>query len=153
MARCSVIHAMKSHLTALTIAMSACTIPAQESQKTAAAAEAKNGVKHVDAEGAKKLLDEAAAKKDGSVIVLDVRTPEEFKAGHIEGAKNVDFMGDKFAGEVAKLDKSKTCIVHCQAGGRSTRSLETLIKLGFKSIVHLDGGISGWQKAKLPVTK
>lgn len=133
--------------------MSALTVTAQETKKPAAAAEAKDGVKHVDAEGAKKLIDESAAKKDGKVVVLDVRTPEEYKATHIEGAVNIDFHDDKFAGEVAKLDKSKTYIVHCQGGGRSSRSLETLTTLGFKSIVHLDGGISGWQKAKLPVVK
>lgn len=143
---------MKPHLAALTIAMSPCTVTAQES-KPAAAAEAKDGVKHVDAAGAKKIIDESAAKKDGQVVVLDVRTAEEFKAGHIAGAVNVDFMDDKFAGEAGKLDKDKTYVVHCQGGGRSGRSLDTLKKLGFKSIVHLDGGMNGWEKEKLPVAK
>ena len=143
---------MKSTLTSFILAMSACTASAQES-KPAAAAESKDGVKHVDAAGAKKLIDESAAKKDGNVVVLDVRTPDEYKAGHIAGAVNANFNGDKFAEQAGKLDKSKTVIVHCQGGGRSTRSLETLKKLGFKSIVHLDGGIAGWQNANLPVTK
>jgi phage shock protein E len=144
---------MKPHLYAFIIAMSACNIPAQETKAPASSETAKDGVKHVDAAGAKKLLDEAAAKKDGKVVVLDVRRPEEFQAGHIGGAVNVDFQNAKFAEEAAKLDKGKTYVVHCQGGGRSTKSLEVLKKLGFKSIVHLDGGFSGWEKAKLPVVK
>ena len=145
---------MKTQLTALLIAMSVCSISAQESKPAApAATEAKDGVKHVDAAGAKKVLDEAAAKKDAKVVVLDIRTPEEYKEGHIAGATNIDFKAKDFADNVAKLDKTKTYVVHCQSGGRSTRSLETFKTLGFKSIVHLDGGFSGWEKAKLPVAK
>ena len=142
---------MKALTSALFIAMSACTASAQKAETPAAAPAAKDGVQHVDAAGAKKLLDESA--KGGKVTVLDVRTPDEYKAGHIAGAVNVDFLGGKFADELAKLDKTKTYVVHCQSGGRSTRSLEVFKKLGFKSIVHLDGGMGAWQKEKLPVTK
>lgn len=117
------------------------------------AAESKDGVRHTDAAGAKKLLDHAAAKKDGKLVVLDVRTPEEYKAGHIAGAANIDFKAADFADKVGKLDKNKTYIVHCQSGRRSTSSLETFKKLGFRNIVHLDSGFAGWEKAKLPVTK
>jgi rhodanese-related sulfurtransferase len=109
-------------------------------------------VKHADASGAKKIIDDSAAK-DGKVVVLDVRTPEEFKASHIPGAVNVDFKAKDFAEQVAKLDKGKTYVVHCGSGRRSTSSLETFKKLGFKSIVHLDNGFGGWQKAGLPVEK
>lgn len=111
---------------------------------------AKDGVEHVDAAAAKKLLDGAAASKP---LVLDIRTPDEFAEGHIEGAQNVDFLGGKFAEEIAKLDKSKNYLVHCRSGGRSGKSLETFKKLGFKSIKHLDGGIADWIKAKYPVVK
>lgn len=140
-------------LSLLVIAISTCITPAQNSKPAAPAEAAKDGVKHVDAAGAKKLLDEAAAKKESTVVVLDVRTPDEFKEGHIAGAVNVDFNDDKFSAAVAKLDKDKTYVVHCQGGGRSGRSLETFKKLGFKNIVHLDGGFAGWRKASLPVTK
>jgi phage shock protein E len=143
---------MKTLFVSLILALSTSMTTAQE-KKPAPTETAKDGVKHVDAAGAKKLLDEAAANKAGKVVVLDVRTADEFKEGHIAGAVNVDFKGSKFAEEAAKLDKEKTYVVHCGAGGRSTKSLETLKKLGFKSIVHLDGGISAWEKAKLPVTK
>ena len=145
---------MKTPLTAIILAMSALTSFAQETKPAAPAADtAKDGVQHADAAAAKKLIEDSTAKKDGKVVVLDIRTPDEFKEGHIAGAVNVDFLGGKFPDEVAKLDKEKTYVVHCRSGGRSTKSLETFKKLGFKAIVHLDGGFAGWEKAKLPVTK
>lgn len=145
---------MKTQLTALILAMSAVTLTAQEKKPAAPAADAvKDDVKHTSATGAKKLIDDSAAKKDGKIVVLDIRTPEEFKDGHIAGAVNVDFKEKDFAAKVAKLDKSKTYIVHCQSGGRSTKSLEVFKKLEFKSIVHLDNGFGSWEKAGLPVEK
>ncbi len=89
----------------------------------------------------------------GDVIVLDVRTAEEFAEGHIGGAKNLDFLDDNFKQKAAKLDKTKTYLVHCQAGGRSTKSLEPLKELGIQNLIHLDDGFGGWQEAKLPVVK
>ncbi len=145
---------MKTHLTALIIAMSALSVSADDKKPATPAADAaKDGVKHADAAGAKKLIDDSAAKKDGKVVVLDIRTPDEFKGGHIAGAVNVDFKEKDFADKVAKLDKDKTYVVHCQSGGRSTKSLEIFKKLGFKAIVHLDNGFGGWEKARLPVEK
>jgi rhodanese-related sulfurtransferase len=104
-------------------------------------------VTHVKAPEAAKLVQE---KK---VAVLDVRTPEEFKEGHIEGAKNVDFKAADFADKLKSLDKSQPYLVHCRAGGRSTGSLEVLKELGFEKIFHLDEGIMGWEEANLPVVK
>jgi phage shock protein E len=138
---------MKLQLVAIIFAISTLTASAQEAKPS------NDPVKHADAAGAKKLIDDSAAKKDGNVVVLDIRTPEEYKTGHIAGAVNVDFKGKDFADKVAKLDKEKTYVVHCQSGGRSTKSLETFKKLGFKTIVHLDNGFGGWQKAGLPVEK
>ena len=105
-------------------------------------------VKHVDAQGAAKLL-----KEDPKVVVLDIRTPKEFAEGHMKGAKNIDFNADDFAASLKKLETDKTYLVHCASGGRSTRSLEQFKKLGFKSVVHLDGGFKGWEKAGQPVEK
>ena len=111
------------------------------------AALAEDKVAHVKAAEAAKLVEA------GKVLVLDVRTPDEFSEGHIKGAVNVDFNGDDFASKVAKLDKSKPVLVHCQAGGRSTRSLPALEKAGFLKIYHLDGGFGDWQDAGLPTAK
>jgi rhodanese-related sulfurtransferase len=104
-------------------------------------------VKHVKADEAAKLV----AK--GGVTVLDVRTPKEFAAGHIAGATNIDFNGGDFAKKLEKLDREKTYLVHCAVGGRSTKSLPDFQKLGFKQVIHLDGGMKTWEAAKGPVVK
>ena len=109
---------------------------------------AADGAIHVKAAEAAKLV---AEKK---VVVLDVRTADEFKDGHIEGAQNIDFLkAADFKEQVAKLDKSKPYLVHCQAGGRSGKSLKIFQELGFENVYHLDEGFGGWEDAKLPVTK
>ena len=105
-------------------------------------------IKNVDAKAAAKLL-----SANTNIVVIDVRTPEEFAAGHIAGATNVNFQGGKFPAGVEKLDRQKTYLVHCAAGGRSKRSLEVFKNLGFKSIIHLDGGLNGWEAAGKPVVK
>ncbi|MBL9114696.1 MAG: rhodanese-like domain-containing protein [Verrucomicrobiaceae bacterium] len=103
---------------------------------------------HVDANQAATLLED-----NKSVIVLDVRTSDEFEEGHIANAKNIDFQEDTFEGLVGKLDKSKPYLVHCAAGGRSTAALDIFDKLGFTKVHHLDGGIKAWIKAGKPVAK
>ena len=144
---------MKSAAAFSLLALLTMPLSADDAKKPAAPAAAADDVKHVDAAGAKKLIDEAAAKKDAKLKVLDVRTAEEFADGHIAGAVNIDFRDKSFTDKIAALDKSATYVVHCQAGGRSTKSLERFRKLGFKAIVHLDGGFAGWQKAGQPVEK
>ncbi len=104
-------------------------------------------VTHADAKEAAKLV----AKNE--VVVLDVRTPGEFAAGHIAGATNIDFQAGDFSDRLAKLDREKTYLVHCAVGGRSTKALAQLSKLGFKHVVHLDGGLKAWQAAGNPVGK
>jgi len=108
---------------------------------------AEDKVKHVDAETAAKLV------ADAKVTVLDVRTADEFKAGHIKDAKNISIAEADFEKQLQAVDKTKPVLVHCQAGGRSTRSLPTLEKLGFTTVYHLDGGMNDWLKAGKPVVK
>lgn len=109
---------------------------------------AAGSVKNVTPEEAAKILQE---NKD--VVVLDVRTEDEFKAGHIPGAKNIDFMGEDFAKQLAALDKSKTYLVHCASGGRSGRSLKVFNEQKFQSILHLNQGFKAWEGAGKPVEK
>ncbi len=104
-------------------------------------------ITHVDAAGAGKLV---AEKK---VVVLDIRTPKEYAAGHIAGAINLDFYAGDFEQRLGQLDKSKAYLVHCAVGGRSTKSLTRFQKLQFQSVAHLDGGFKAWVKAGLPVEK
>jgi rhodanese-related sulfurtransferase len=104
--------------------------------------------KNISVEDAAHLL-----KEDPKIIVLDVRTPDEFKAGHIPGAKNLDFFGDDFAKQVAALDKSKTYLVHCAAGHRSAQACKVFEKENFPSVLHLSEGFKAWEKAGKPVDK
>jgi phage shock protein E len=109
--------------------------------------EPKPVVKHTDAKQAAKLV------ATNAVIVLDIRTPDEFADGHIAGATNIDFMAGDFAERLGRLDRQKSYLLHCGSGRRSTNSLPQFSKLGFTNLIHLDGGFSAWQAAGNPVTK
>lgn len=92
--------------------------------------------------------------KDGSVIVLDVRTPKEYELGHIDGAVNIGIAEIDFAERVAKLDRDKTYIVHCSANvenGRSAKSLEIMRGLGFDKLLNIEGGIAAWEQSGHPL--
>jgi phage shock protein E len=91
---------------------------------------ADQSVRHVDGKQAHSLV----AKR--STVVIDVRSAEEFQAGHIAGAINIDIG-----------DRNKPVLVHCARGGRSTKALATFQKLGFADISHLDGGYTAYLAA------
>ncbi len=86
-------------------------------------------------------------------VVLDVRTPEEFAEGYIPNALNLDFYEPDFKTQVAKLNKEQTYFVYCKAGGRSASAADIMRKEGFKNVIDLDGGITAWEEAKLPIVK
>ncbi len=84
------------------------------------------------------------------VQLLDVRTPEEFEAGHIEGAVLIDYRTDPegFVQKAeAQLQKDKPVALYCRGGKRSHSAAELMHKAGFKQLVELDGGIQAWQEA------
>jgi rhodanese-related sulfurtransferase len=86
-----------------------------------------------------------------SFIILDVRTPGEFASGHIRGAKNIDINADDFNTQIAQMDNSKTYLVYCNTGHRSSRAVSVMKNTGFTSLKNPDGGISDWAAANLPV--
>jgi rhodanese-related sulfurtransferase/thioredoxin-related protein len=90
---------------------------------------------------------------DKQNVILDVRTPAEFSAGHIPGAVNLDYNAPDFQAKAAALDKSRTYLVHCAVGGRSVRACEKLSHLDFPSLYNLPGGFKAWAKAGQPVEK
>ncbi|MBX2973428.1 MAG: rhodanese-like domain-containing protein [Flavobacteriales bacterium] len=89
----------------------------------------------------------------GNVQLIDVRTPQEWGTGHIEGALHIDWFDDDFKDRVAKLDKARPVRLYCAAGGRSEEARELLRGMGFTDVLDLDGGISAWKKAGAPVVK
>jgi rhodanese-related sulfurtransferase len=84
----------------------------------------------------------------GKVQLVDVRTPEEYAKGYIEGAVNIDFRDENFEDLITKIDKTKPVIVYCARGGRSSRCASYMKKAGFTKIYDLDGGITEWKFKK-----
>ena len=90
--------------------------------------------------------------KANSVQLLDVRTPQEYAEGHIDGASNINIQSDDFQQRAEKeLSKDSTILVYCRSGRRSMEAAEMLTKLGYK-VVNLKGGIIEWKGDGLPVT-
>ena len=73
-----------------------------------------------------------------SRVVIDVRTPEEFAAGHIAGAQNIDVEAADFGSKIASLDKGAAYLVYCHSGRRSGLAATQMASAGFTDIV--DGG-------------
>lgn len=85
--------------------------------------------------------------------LVDVRTPNEYKSGHITNAININYYDQDFSTQISKLNKSKPIYVYCRSGVRSKYSSQILKKLGFKKIYNLKGGILNWNANKLPLKK
>lgn len=78
--------------------------------------------------------------------VIDVRTSEEYEAGHIEGAKLVDIYKPDFREQVAKLDRSGKYLLYCRTGVRSSKGRSMMEGLGFEHVADLAGGYAGWTR-------
>ena len=89
----------------------------------------------------------AAAAKLPSTVLLDVRTPAEFAAGHIAGAVNVDVQSAAFAQKIETLDHVKNYAVYCHSGNRSKAAKTAMQQSGFSHVFDLAGGIEAWQSA------
>lgn len=92
-------------------------------------------------------------KKDASMILLDVRTPEEYAAGHIPGAINIPYT--HLPARISDLPDvtDKDIVVYCATGIRSELGAERLRENGFTRLLHLDGDMKAWQEKKRPEAK
>jgi len=90
---------------------------------------------------------------DSDFVILDIRTPGEFKAGHLKNSILIDYYATTFAQQLEKLDKSKTYLVYCRSGNRSGRALPLFKKMAFKKVYEMGRGINGWRAAGLPVVQ
>lgn len=82
---------------------------------------------------------DALARIDDGAAVVDVRTPEEFEAGHLEGAVNVDYQAADFAEQVAELPMDVPYVVYCASGRRAVGAVEQMRELGFTDVVNGGG--------------
>lgn len=91
--------------------------------------------------------------KDTKWIVLDVRTPDEFKDGHIKNAINIDINSDDAFQKIEKLNKSAKYIVHCRTNHRSGKAVAYMNTHSFKTIYQMSDGFSGWSSGNNAVVK
>lgn len=99
-------------------------------------------VENVNTETFKTMISE----KKGELI--DLRTSDEMKSkGYIKGAKQIDFLAKDAEQQIAKLDKTKTYLIYCAAGGRSGDCAELMKAQGFKHVVNLEKGFDGWKRS------
>ena len=91
------------------------------------------------------------ASAEPGTVVVDVRTPAEFAAGHVDGAVNIDVESANFASEIAALPKDTTYAVYCRSGRRSTLATDQMAEAGFTSLVNLEGGVADLQAAGAPI--
>ena len=78
--------------------------------------------------------------------IIDVRSPEEFNEGHIEGAQNINVKDDGFVSAIQKLSRSDTLLVYCRSGRRSLYAAQVMISFRFQKIYDLEGGFLNWEK-------
>ena len=101
----------------------------------------------LSAQGAVQLINRQRA------VVVDVREPDEFAAGHVTGAKNVplDQLEQKLTAAVK--NKSLPLLLICASGARAQRAVATAKKLGYEQAQAVAGGLKSWKEANLPVEK
>lgn len=79
------------------------------------------------------------------IVLIDVRTPEEFQKGHIKGARNIDYQAEDFLSRMSELDKEQDLYIYCRSGNRSQQAAKELEALGFEQIIDLKGGYLAWK--------
>ena len=80
------------------------------------------------------------------LVILDVRTPQEYSSGHLKGSINLDFKSPSFSDQIARLDRNNAYLLYCRTGIRSARVLLLMKSLGFMNLYNLTKGIEQWQK-------
>ena len=85
-------------------------------------------------------------KSDSQGVLLDVRTSQEFSAGHIPDSKLIDIYLPTFAEKISELDKEKNYYVYCRSGNRSYHAGVFMLQQGFKTVYNLADGILDWHE-------
>ncbi|GAA4442734.1 hypothetical protein GCM10023188_42770 [Pontibacter saemangeumensis] len=93
----------------------------------------------------------ALLAQQADVVILDVRTPAEYEAGHLQGARLMDIYAADFQERLQALDPTKTYLVYCAVGGRSREALQLMGQLGFQQVYDASEGFSALKTAGVPV--
>ena len=132
---------------ALMLVVPACGSSGEAPAEGEATTSARAGIRLVSADEAN---DIRLAPPD-DLVILDVRTPEEFADAHVEGATMLDFYRADFAAALAELDRDRPYVLYCRSGNRSGQTATLMADLGFTDVAEVDGGILAWQQAGLPL--
>ncbi len=120
-----------------------------DSENRGAALEEASGIVDVSVDEAHALIQ--THQDDPDFVVLDLRTPPEYAAGHLPGAELLNFYDPDFINEIQQLDRNKTYLYYCATGNRSSSVTEVMQYLGFKKAYHVYQGITAWQRSGLPI--
>jgi len=82
---------------------------------------------------------------EGTYEIIDVRTPEEYNSGHVEGAKHMNLFDSNFGDKVAQLDQDKTYFLICRSGNRSGSACSVMSQNGFDKLYNISGGMISWK--------
>lgn len=85
-------------------------------------------------------------EKAANQTIIDIRTPQEYRQGHIDGAVNINYYDSNFMEQIAKYDKNQPIFIYCRSGNRTSPASRKMADFGFKEIYDLDGGILYWLK-------
>ncbi len=97
-------------------------------------------------------LDFQKAMELSEMTLVDVRTPEEYTEGHIEGAININWYKRTFRNYVLNIPQDKPILIYCRTGNRTGKTATALQSLGFKEIYNLEKGIKQWKIESAPTT-
>lgn len=93
-----------------------------------------------------------ANDNDPAFVILDVRSPAEFAAGHIAGAININYYDTDFSEQLAALDRHGFYFIYCGSGFRSRKAVDIMIGLGFQNMYNLSNGIQAWTSEGFPLS-
>jgi phage shock protein E len=96
---------------------------------------------------------EKMMRSNRKLVVIDVRTADEFNQGHIKGAINIDIKQSEAFDKINKLDHNAIYTVHCRTNHRSTAAVNHMVEKGFKNIYQMTDGFNGWSTNEFPLTK
>ncbi len=89
----------------------------------------------------------------GALTIIDVRTPEEFEAGHLADAVLIDIYRDDFTQQLDALDRTTPYVIYCRSGNRSEQARQIMVDLGFSNVTDIAGGYQAWEAAGHPTVQ
>lgn len=109
-------------------------------------------LKRLKTRGADLTPSQLTQRVNAGAQLIDLRRADDFRAGHISGAKNIQM--EDLDNHIDQLgDKTKPIVLYCYSGGFSGRGVGLLKKAGFTDVTHLSSGMNAWQQDNLPTTK